>query len=117
MLGVVLLTNLCDTCIFRRVGAWNKMFTLCDAAPNPLFYLDVEGNVRVQGFYNPLPNATNTSTHIFNKNAFQYDAYRPLQWPSRLWTEFLTHACENITFPQLLLRTVKMRLHTYVLSV
>ena len=23
-----------------------------------------------------------------------------------LWTEFLTHACENITFPQLLLRTV-----------
>ena len=25
-----------------------------------------------------------------------------------LWTEFLTHACENITFPQLLLRTVKI---------
>ena len=24
------------------------------------------------------------------------------------WTEFLTHACENITFPQLLFRTVKM---------
>ena len=24
------------------------------------------------------------------------------------WTEFLTHACENITFPQLLLRTVKI---------
>ena len=24
----------------------------------------------------------------------------------RLWTEFLTHACENITFPQLLLWTV-----------
>ena len=24
-----------------------------------------------------------------------------------MWTEFLTHACENITFPQLLLRTVK----------
>ena len=23
-----------------------------------------------------------------------------------LWTEFLTHACENVTFPQLLLRTV-----------
>ena len=28
--------------------------------------------------------------------------------PSPLWTEFLTHACENITFPQLLLRTVKI---------
>ena len=26
--------------------------------------------------------------------------------PPPLWTEFLTHACENITFPQLLLRTV-----------
>ena len=26
--------------------------------------------------------------------------------PSPLWTESLTHACENITFPQLLLRTV-----------
>ena len=25
-----------------------------------------------------------------------------------LWTEFLTHACENITFPQLLLRAVKI---------
>ena len=25
-----------------------------------------------------------------------------------LWTAFLTHACENITFPQLLLRTVKI---------
>ena len=25
---------------------------------------------------------------------------------STLWTEFLTHACENITFLQLLLRTV-----------
>ena len=24
----------------------------------------------------------------------------------RLWTEFLTHACENITFPQVRLRTV-----------
>ena len=24
------------------------------------------------------------------------------------WTEFLTHACENITFPQLLLQTVKI---------
>ena len=25
------------------------------------------------------------------------------------WTEFLTHACENITFLQLRLRTVKIR--------
>ena len=27
-------------------------------------------------------------------------------WTLPLWTEFLTHACENITFPQLRLRTV-----------
>ena len=26
--------------------------------------------------------------------------------PPPLWTEFLTHTCENITFPQLRLRTV-----------
>ena len=26
--------------------------------------------------------------------------------PPPKWTEFLTHACENITFPQLLLRAV-----------
>ena len=26
--------------------------------------------------------------------------------PPILWTEYLTHVCENITFPQLLLRTV-----------
>ena len=26
---------------------------------------------------------------------------------SPLWTELLTHACENITFPQLRLRTIK----------
>ena len=32
------------------------------------------------------------------------------QTPHRpLWTEFLTHACENITFPQLLLRTVMIK--------
>ena len=30
----------------------------------------------------------------------------------RLWTEFLTHAFENITFPQLRLRTVKIRMST-----
>ena len=29
--------------------------------------------------------------------------------PPSLWTEFVTHACENITFPQLRPRTVKMR--------
>ena len=34
--------------------------------------------------------------------------YTPL-----LWTEFLTHACENITFPQLLLRRVKTSLSFY----
>ena len=28
--------------------------------------------------------------------------------PPTLWTEFLTHACENISFPQLRLRMVKM---------
>ena len=27
-------------------------------------------------------------------------------YTSPLWTEFLTHACENIAFPQLRLRTV-----------
>ena len=27
------------------------------------------------------------------------------------WTEFLTHACGNITFPQLCLRTVIIRKH------
>ena len=30
----------------------------------------------------------------------------PGVYTSPLWTEFLTHACENITFPQLLWRTV-----------
>ena len=46
------------------------------------------------------------------------DAYRPLQWPSRppLWTEFLTHACENITFPQLRYRTVKMQVKPLVIT-
>ena len=33
--------------------------------------------------------------------------------PRPLWTEFLTHACENITFPQLLLRTVKINNKSY----
>ena len=32
------------------------------------------------------------------------------------WTEFLTHAFENITFPQLLLRTVKMYLKSLILE-
>ena len=29
--------------------------------------------------------------------------------PPPLWTEFLTHACENITFPQLRWRSVKIQ--------
>ena len=36
-----------------------------------------------------------------------HHACPPLPRMPLLWTEFLTHACENITFPQLLLRTVK----------
>ena len=32
--------------------------------------------------------------------------YAALHHACPLWTDFLTHACENITFPQLLLRTV-----------
>ena len=31
--------------------------------------------------------------------------------PPLPWTEFLTHACENFTFPQLRLRTVTNALH------
>ena len=36
--------------------------------------------------------------------------YPSMQWGRHplLWTEFLTHACENITFPQLPLWTVKI---------
>ena len=30
------------------------------------------------------------------------------QTPPTPWTDFLTHACENITFPKLLLRAVKI---------
>ena len=53
--------------------------------------------------------------YICNKIAFQYNAYRPMQWPSQeggclprdpLWTKWLTDRCKNIPFPQLLLRTV-----------
>ena len=33
-----------------------------------------------------------------------------------LWTEFLTHTCENITFPQLCLRTVTTNPHLSVVS-
>ena len=33
------------------------------------------------------------------------------------WTEFLTDACENITFPQLLLRTVKMQTKCYLVYI
>ena len=66
--------------------------------------------------------------HIYNKNAFQQDAYRPLHWPSRGEgvcpggvclgvsargctpssppMDRMTDPCENITFPQLLLRMI-----------
>ena len=32
----------------------------------------------------------------------------PFPSPPTMWTEFLTHACENITFPQLLLRAANI---------
>ena len=42
---------------------------------------------------------------------------------SAQWSEFLTHTCENITFPQLLVRTVmtsqgpgKLLIHYYMIS-
>ena len=38
--------------------------------------------------------------------------YPSMQWgrhPPPLWTEFLIHACENINFSQLLLRTVMIK--------
>ena len=38
--------------------------------------------------------------------------HAPLHHARPPWTEFVTHACENITFPQLLLRTVKISLST-----
>ena len=40
----------------------------------------------------------------------------PRQTPPPLWTEGMTHACENITFLQLLLRAVNMQLgHNYII--
>ena len=36
--------------------------------------------------------------------------------PPLLWTAFLTHACENITFPQLRLWAVKMGSKTFTLA-
>ena len=35
-----------------------------------------------------------------------YLVHAGIHTPLPPWTEFLTHACENITFPQLLMRTV-----------
>ena len=40
--------------------------------------------------------------NVFGKNYAKQECNTP---PS-LWTEGMTHACENITFPQLLLRAV-----------
>ena len=42
--------------------------------------------------------------------------YPSMQWSRHpLWTELLTHACENSTFPQLLLQIVKMAVSASVL--
>ena len=57
----------------------------------------------------PLPQGTwdrdaHPSPH---KGAFDH-ACTATPLPPRLWTEFLKDACENITFPQLLLRAVNI---------
>ena len=87
----------------------NKNVTLQFIEKNILFLMNVEdwkhrGNVNFN----------------LNKNAFQWDAYHPLQWPSLLQhtspfprhahppakrplprVNRITDACENITLPQL----------------
>ena len=50
--------------------------------------------------------------HAWQKGAMNVPPLPPFTPPPPFaaldpqWTEFLTHACENITFPQLLLQTV-----------
>ena len=51
----------------------------------------------------PVPFAMHA--HFATHAPFAMHAH-PLAMRGHLWTEFLTQACKNITFPQLLLRTV-----------
>ena len=88
----------------------------CTGIPLPktcsnLFNLDLA----VQKQPQPPSSRPDVLKLVHYKNAFQWDAYCLLEWPpggclphtlSPLWTEFLTHACENITLPQTTLRTV-----------
>ena len=54
------------------------------------------------------PPATHTPLPCMPPATHTPTTHTPLPcMPPPLWTEFLTHACENITFPQLLLRTIK----------
>ena len=46
------------------------------------------------------------ATHIPCHACLPCHAWPPAVHATPLWTEFLTHACENITFPQLLFQTV-----------
>ena len=54
----------------------------------------------------PLPCMPHPTMH--NPCHTPYHACSPLPCIPPLWTEFLSHACENITYPQLLLRMVIM---------
>ena len=58
--------------------------------------------------------AGGVSQHSFGQTPLRQTP--PGQTPPTLWTEFLTHACENITLPQLLLRAVikctKLEMHS-----
>ena len=63
---------------------------LCHASPPPC---------KPRATHDPLPHTH--PCHACPPTHAPYHACPP-------WTEFLTHACENITFAQLLLRTVKI---------
>ena len=76
-------------CLLRGVSAWGSVYPgeCLPMGVHPPQTQRQTASPRPRGRYPPDPEA---------------------EGDTPLWTEFLTHACENITFPQLLLRMVNM---------
>ena len=89
LLGVVCPRGVCLWVSAWRVSAWGCMPRGGGCLP--------KGGVCLEGRCTPPHPPGHKGRHPLDPEAL----------PSPMWTKFLTHACENITFPQLLLWTVK----------
>ena len=93
-------------CLWRGVSAWGCLPKggVCPGGICPRIGVSARGCLP-RGCLPRMVSAWGVSKYAHRQTSPWPQRQTP---PSLMWTEFLTHTCENVTFPQLCLRTVKI---------